>query len=186
MNNEKNTDQDPGSTSDQRERVRRPKDRLPPQLEPWYGFLLILGEILTWGSAAVLAGTCLGLIFGTPIKFQSACWIYIPGALFLVGLYMVRLIRHDLRVHEVRLVHRSEAEALFSEAEGLLQTNTDDKGYDPQHQRLKKLIDKRADEGPETWTEYRVLAVEQAMIDLLPTEDLVARTRSRLETLNDY
>ena len=147
---------------------------------------VVLGESIVYLTAIFLVITCLSLAFKNPIDLASPCWIYVPGVLFLAGLYMVRYLRYPFRVHEARLVDRSEAEALFLGAEYYLKSNKKPPLDKDSENTLQNLITNRRTEGPSSWTEYRVLAVEQAMIRILPVEDLIARTYVRLDDLKEY
>ena len=117
---------------------------------------------------------------------MCACWIYIPGVLFLLGLYTVRFLLHPFREHEVRLVDRTEAEALFEAGEYLLQKQKGQPSDAENRKALLALIKSRRAEGVSTWTEYKVLPVEQAAVSLLPVVDLVARAYARLDDLKEY
>ena len=166
-------------------------DRLPPQWVWWRIILVGVGELLVYGSVLILAATCLNLLFKNPLGLKCTCWIYVPGTLLLVGLCMVRLLRHPFRVHEARLVDRTEAEALFDGGKDLLKAaeggqHSSSNGNKDRDAALRKLIKRRIDDGPSTWTEYRVLPIEQGVVRLLSVEDLIARAYARLDDLREY
>ncbi len=149
-------------------------DRLPPEWTWWQRDLVILGELLVYGTGIAFAAICLSLLFENPLQLKCECWLYVLGILFLVGLYMVRLLRHPFRVHEERLVDRTEVEALFKQA-------SPDAG-----KNLRKLIKCLEHEGPSTWTEYRILPVEQDALKRLSAKDLIAKAHARLDDLKEY
>ena len=159
-------------------------DRLPPEWVWWRQWLLVLGEVLVYGSGLSLAVTCVNLMFNNPLHLDCECWIYVPGVFFLIGLYMVRLLRHPFRVHETRLVDRAEAEALFQWAENIPEQSQVPKtatknGLFSQISSLRRA-------GPSTWIEYRILPIEQAALEWLFRDDLVARAFARLDDLKEY
>ena len=137
-------------------------------------------------SSIALLGTCISLLFDNPAGLKCACWIYVPGVLFLLGLYTVRFLLHPFREHEVRLVDRTEAEALFEAGKYVLQKQHGRHRDAESRKALLTLIESRRAEGAGTWTEYRVLPVEQAAVSLLPVDDLVARAYARLDDLKEY
>ncbi len=171
--------------------LERHLDRLPPEWVWWRIGLVGIGEMLVYGSALILAATCLNLLFKNPVGLKCTCWIYVPGALLLIGLCMVRLLRYPFRVHEARLVDRTEAEALFDGGKDLLKASeggqhSSSNGDKDRDTALRKLIECRIADGPSTWTEYRVLPVEQGAVRLLSVEDLIARANARLDDLREY
>ena len=167
-----------------KETPERHRDRLPPGWEWWRLLLVILGELLVWGSSLFLVVTCLNLIIGNPLCLTCECWFYLPGFLFLVGLCAVRCLRHSIRVHEARLVDRTEVEALFHWAESVQDAN--EETSPAPNDALRELIDFLRTAGPSTWTEYRVLPIEQCALERLHADDLIARANARLEDLREY
>lgn len=159
---------------------------MPPAWEWWRYLFVSIGEGLIYSSALFLAYTCLKFTFQNPFGLESSCWIYVPGILFLFGLYMVRFLRHPFHVHEARLVDRTEVEALLAGANHLLQSADETPHNNHAEKVLHDLIDNKDGKDPSTWTEYRVLSIEQAMVKLLQVEDLIARTFARLEDLKEY
>ena len=99
---------------------------------------------------------------------------------------MVRLLRHPFRVHEERLVDRTEAEALFDGAQYAIEENRRLEPDNEEHKALSELIKCRLSQGPSTWTEYRILSVEQGVVRLQPINDLIARAYVRLDDLKEY
>ena len=168
------------------QRSERHKDRLPPEWVWWRVGLVLVGEALVYGPGLLLTAVCLNLIFKNPLGLECACWIYLPGVLFLIGLYMVRLLRHPFRVHEERLVDRTEAEALFDGGRYAIEENRKLYPDNEEHKALSELIECRLSQGPSTWTEYRILPVEQGVVRLLPINDLIARAYVRLDDLKEY
>lgn len=162
----------------------RHRDRLPPEWEAWRVLLVVLGEALVWVLGPLLAAICLNLVFGNPLSLTGEGWIYPLGFLFLIGLCAVRYLRHSFQVHELRLVDRTEVEALFQWAKPA--TDANKKTPSTTSDALRKLIDCLMEEGPSTWTEYRVLPVEQGALELLHADDLIARAYARIEDLKEY
>ncbi len=162
----------------------RHRDRLPPGWEWWRYLLVGLSEALVWIPGLLIVAVCLNLLFGNFLALTCECWIYVPGFLFLIGLCAVRYLRHSIGVHEARLVDRTEVEALFQWAESALDTN--EEAPPARRDALRQLIDCLREAGPSTWTEYRVLPVEQGALECLHADDLIARARARLEDLKEY
>ena len=162
----------------------RQRDRLPPEWEAWRVLLVALGEALVWVLGPFLVVICLNLVFGNPLSLKGEVWIYLPGFLFLVGLCSVRYLRHSFQVHELRLVDRTEVEALFQWAKP--PNGANEETPSATSDALRQLINCLIDEGPSTWTEYRVLPVEQGALELLHADDLIARAYARIEDLKEY
>ena len=75
---------------------------------------------------------------------------------------------------------------MFEAGEYLLQKQNGRPSDAESRKALLALINSRRAEGVGTWTEYRVLPVEQAAVSLLPVNDLVARAYARLDDLKEY
>ena len=90
------------------------------------------------------------------------------------------------RVHEERLVDRTEAEALFDGGRHAAEEYRKSNPEKGEHEELTKLIKCRISQGPSTWTEYRILPVEQGIVELQSISDLIARASVRLDDLKEY
>jgi hypothetical protein len=93
------------------------------------------------------------------------------------------------------LEDRSEVEALMVEGRGvrlhsweLSKESQHNRPQDFEHLkgRLFKEIERLERKGPHAWTEYQVVPLFQMLVDFLPPEDVIARTRTLLAELEDY
>ena len=166
-----------------------PEDKLPPELTKWRWYLLSLARAVMVGGVLYIIYICVN-IFREPnaIPEWTYC-LYLALGGFLSGLVSDFFIRHKMRVHESRKEDRSEIEALIQEAKNVQPRSTDPEGATDTSP--KKIIEEEVrrlteDVGPEGWTEFQILTLDQLLIDFLPLEDLKARARSSLDDLKEY
>lgn len=118
-------------------------------------------------------------IFGTHIAF----------GFILTVLLIDRLIRHELNIHKARLVDRSEVDAIIVEAktvEPRLKDPERPEDYEHKKQDLLEEVQRLEKLGPNGWTEYQILSLNQMLIDFLKLDDLKVLAASRLADLEEY
>ncbi|MCZ6672441.1 MAG: hypothetical protein O7C75_05810 [Verrucomicrobia bacterium] len=169
----------------------RPKDRFPPELSgrqkafKWF----------VYGAALVAVLVVIDqLFFNKPLIFpfvsSCPCWVYIALGVFLINLYHICYFHHRSLVHEARLVDRSVVEGMIRDAKSAEPRLTEPAEKPDDFERKKAELIEEVDglrtRGPETWTEYQVLLLDQKLIDFMKVDDLRAYAHSSLNTLSDY
>ena len=115
------------------------------------------------------------------------CWAYAGLAVAVIVLILDTYIYHEFRVHDARLADASEVRALFSEARSVeIPEFSDPNEYLQKHDHLREEVAILTELEEAGWTEYRVLPLDQMLVDFLKIDDLVSRARSRLTVLEDF
>ncbi len=160
------------------------QDPFPPKLLWWHW--IVLGFIYTFGVLALLYLIdqfyflkCPFSIFGTHVAF----------GLILTVLLIDRLIRHKLNIHKARLVDHSEVDVTIVEAktvEPRLKDQEKPDDYERKKQDLMKEVQRLEKLGPNGWSEYQILSLNQMLIDFLKLDDLKVFAESSLADLEEY
>lgn len=159
-------------------------DPFPPELSRWQLIALVITYIFGLLALIYLADQFYFLklpfsIFGTHIAF----------GFILTVLLIDRLIRHELNIHKARLVDRSEVDAIIVEAktvEPRLKDPERPEDYEHKKQDLLEEVQRLEKLGPNGWTEYQILSLNQMLIDFLKLDDLKVLAASRLADLEEY
>ena len=180
-----------GEPESTRRRNISPEDKLPPELTVCREGILWVARVLMWAGVLYLVYVCIQIFWNPAAVPQCVCWLYLAPAGFLSGLVTEFVIRHKRRVHEKRKEDRSEIQAIIQEAINIQPrlTEPDERpaGFAEKRRQVEKEVKRLTDDvGPEGWTEFQVLTLDQLLIDFLPLEDLKARARSSLDELKEY
>ena len=181
---------DKGKPEGIRRRDIRLEDKLPPELTKSLRFFLCFGRAAMAVGVVYIIYICVQMLMDPTAIPKCTYCTSLALAGFLSGLVGEFFIRHRKRVHKARKEDRSSIEALIQEAK-----NIQPRLIDPE--RPRNLADKRKQIenevrrlteklGPEGWTEFQVLTLNQLLIDFLPLEDLKARARTSLDELKEY
>jgi len=121
---------------------------------------------------------------------SSNCGAYIAFSVLLVAFLIDRVIRHKFFLHEERREDPSEIYALFVEVDTVERRLTvpeeRPKDYAQKEKQLKGEMGQLKDFGELGWTEYRVLSLNQMLVDFLKIDQLIMRAQSSLEDLQEY
>ena len=182
---------DKGEPESIRRRNISPEDKLPPELTVWRKRILWVARVVMGVGVFYLVYVCIQMFWNPAAVPECICWFYLAPAVFLSGLVTEFVIRHKRRVHEKRKEDRSEIQALIQEAKNIQPrlTEPDERpaGFDEKRGQVEGEVKRLTDDvGPEGWTEFQVLTLDQLLIDFLPLEDLKARARSSLDELKEY
>ena len=173
------------SVYDNNDGSRRPEDRFPPKFVWWKK--VVLGFIYVAQIAALIVVVDQ---FWFQILPSCTCGAYIGFGALLVGLFLDRYLRHKMREHRSRLTDPSEVYLLFCEVDTVEPRLTDpvkpDDNYDKKVQLLKDEVNRLKNLGPEGWTEYQVLCLDQMLVDFFKVDDLQAQAQIVLAELGDY
>ena len=169
----------------------RPKDRFPPELSgrqkafKWFAYGAALVAVLVVIDQQFFKKP---LIF--PFVSSCPCLVYIALGIFLISLFLICYFHHDSLVHEARLADRSVVEGMIRDAKSaeprLTKPAVKPDDFDRKKAELIEEVDGLRTRGPETWTEYQVLLLDQKLIDFMKVDDLRAYAHSSLNTLSDY
>ncbi|MCH8844976.1 MAG: hypothetical protein IID61_18615 [SAR324 cluster bacterium] len=167
----------------------RPQDRLPPEL-PWYKTFILWVARIGFVALLLYIGFLWVAAFTAPVLIPvCVCWTYFALFLILMCLIIDRTLLHDLRVHDGRLVDRSEVEGTFVEAESVEKRMTSPdrpENFDTKFQNLENEVFRLKKIKPKAWTEYQILSLNQMIVDFLKVDELIARAKSSLGWLEDY
>ena len=181
---------DEGKPEGSRRRDIALEDKLPPELTKWRYFFLCLGRAAMAVGVLYIIYICVQMLLDPNAVLKCTYCTSLALAAFLSGLVAEFFVRHKERVHKARKEDRSTVEALIQQAKNIQPRLTNPV-------RPKSLADKRKQIenearrlteklGPEGWTEFQVLTLDQLLIDFLPLEDLKARARTSLDELKEY
>ena len=159
-------------------------DSFPPELLRWQKIVTVITYVFGVLALIYLADQFYSLklpfsIFGTHIAF----------GFILTVLLIDRMIRHKLNIHKARLVDRSEVDAIIVEAktvEPRLKDPERPDDYKHKRQDLLEEVQRLEKLGPNGWTEYQILSLNQMLIDFLKLDDLKVLAESRLADLEEY
>lgn len=130
------------------------------------------------------------MIFQNPQRLPSCiCWPYIGFGAVLAGLFVDRFLRNERSLHEARLEDRSVVEALIVQARNVTPRLPDSEkpdNYEQKMLQLSKEVDNLEALGPEGWTEFQILSLDQMLVEFLKLDDLKAISDSSLGDLEDY
>lgn len=170
--------------------TKRRRDRLPPELGPWRrGFRV--GSDIAAPFLVLFVATQLSLTpnsaFGA--ELSSITLTYIASGVAILALIVSLYLRYDQMGHEARLEDRSEVEAKIAEAyaiEPWLAGPRKDEGDEPEHTHLVAMVKDLEKLRQEAWTEFQVLPLDKALVDLLDLNALKARAVTTLAYLEEY
>ena len=194
-------EQTPGSNNEggshSQHRKILPEDRFPPELSVPEHIVLWTARIFMLLALCYLGYICLNLLLDTSVPQNCIVCTYIALSVILIGLVTDRLLLHKKLVHKARTEDRSEIEALIQEANNVQQiqeannvqqNENNNQNVTPndynilQHEILRLTVIL----GPEAWTDYQTLTINQLLVKFLSIEDLKARARSNLVELEEY
>lgn len=160
--------------------------RFPPELSPLQKTGYLLALTLSLPSLAYLVDAlCTCVLSVHPIN----C-LYIALAFLPLVVFADRYLRQNVLVHRRRLDDRSEVYALLREAETVEKRNEKDPElpteYPTKHENMMDEVGRLRTMGSESWTEYKILTLNQMLVDFLKIEDLKQRARSSLADLEEY
>ena len=186
--NEQTPDSNNEGGSHSRHRKILPENRLPPELSVPEHIVLWTARIFMLLALCYLGYFCLKLLLDTSVPQNCIFCTYIALSVILIGLVTDRLLLHKKLVHKARTEDRSEIEALIQEANNVQQNENNNQNVTPndydilQHEirRLTEIL------GPEAWTDYQTLTINQLLVKFLSIEDLKARALSNLVELEEY
>lgn len=122
--------------------------------------------------------------------FGPCIWgTYVTFTIILLILIINRLIKYRINEHKARLEDRSEVEAILVEADTVeprIFGPEKPDNYADKKKQLKMEVDRLNEIGPDGWTEYQVLSINQLLVDFLKEGELKARAMSSLEDLQEY
>lgn len=186
---------DEQSNTDKREKIKKSEERFPPELTKcdWWVIIIPCYAISFILAGYILAQTRMFLFFGRQFSFPDIYLSYAAFAVILVSLLIIRYTVHKINENKCRRVDPSEVQAMFTEertVEPRLITKKDKTKkpdeYDKKKNELSDEVKRLEELGNKGWTEYRVLSLDQMLIDFLKIDDLIARARSRLTELGEY
>ena len=186
--NEQTPDSNNEGGSHSRPRKILPEDRFPPELSVLEHFVLWTARIFMLLALCYLGYICLKLLLDTPVPQNCIFCTYIALSVILIGLVTDRLLLHKNLVHKARTEDRSEIEALIQEANNVQQNENSNQNVTPKDYDILQNETLRLTEilGPEAWTDYQTLTINQLLVKFLSIEDLKARARSNLVELEEY
>jgi hypothetical protein len=162
------------------------RPELPPELHLWQYGIIWMSWIISFIALVFTVGA---LCFH---KFDyDPCWSYFALCCIPVTTGLHLFIRRHLILHKSRLEDPSIVEALFTEVDGACPRLTDG-GIDlpkPYEAKIQQLVSEKvrlAEMGELAWTEYEILPINQMLVDYLKPDDLISRSQSTLEDLEDY
>ena len=172
-------------------------NQLPPELSCFEKWVCRVARTCMVLAVCFLGYVCFQFLRDTTAVPNCSCWTYIALSGFLIGLVTERWLLHDRRVHETRTADQSEIKALIQEAINVqprlrIQSENGQQEERPKDfEKLKEQVDEEVQRltqelGPDAWTDYQILPLDQLLIDFLPIEDLKARARSSLVDLEEY
>ena len=158
------------------------KDKSPFQWK-WPHVTAVLVGI----AGLLLAAT--QLCFDSPVLWPARCLAYLGLALGLAGFALAIYFRHETRVHQDRLEDKSVVKASIVEATTVEPRLLDQSRLEEIEEKKNKVdreIERLQTIGAKYWTEYEVLSLSQMMVDFLSPQDLIARTNSVMDELDEY
>lgn len=165
------------------------EEPFPPKLKWWQKYIVLPFIILLLILALLYLADqlCFGIL---PPCISSICCTYIAFTIVLAILIIDCHIHHDLIVHKKRLEDISEIEAMFVEARTVEPTEKgpmfDRNYFDQKKTELLGEVRYLKERGNRTWTEYKVLSLNQMLMEFLEVDELKVRARSSLAELEDY
>lgn len=170
--------------------TKRRRDRLPPELEPWQRGLRVGSDIAALVSVLFVV-TQLSLtpisVFGA--ELSSTGLTYVASGVAILAFILSQYLRYDQLGHDARLEDRSQVEAKIAEAyaiEPWLGGPRSDDEYKSEHAHLVGVVRDLEKLGQESWTEFQVLPLDKALVDLLEVNPLKARAITTLAYLEEY
>ena len=170
--------------------TKRRRDRLPPELEPWKRGLRVGSDIAGLLSVLfVVAQLSLTPISVFGAELSSTTLTYIASGVAILALILSLYLRYNELGHDARLEDRNEVEAKIAEAYALepwLAGPRKDEGYEPKHAHLVAMVKDLEKLRHEAWTEFQVLPLDKALVDLLNVNSLKARALTTLAYLEEF
>lgn len=162
-----------------------------PPVETWQVFAVIWSNRIAGSLTLPLVAE--QLLFRQPYILNSCtCWYYAALFFLVFTIFLDRYVRHRFVVHRARLEDRSEVVGSIIEAETVeARLAKNDAILKPDNYAKKKDdLDKEVNRlkvlGPNGWTEYQVLSLNQMLVDFLKVDDLIQRAQLTLADLDDW
>ena len=168
--------------------------KFPPKLSPCQIAILTASYTLVFLGAIV---TITELCFQTPVPvndifpflnlIDTTCSSYVGIGFVLTGIIVDRIIRHDTRLHKLRLEDISVVKSIIITAKTFDSRNSSSGiDFEEKKKQLSEEVSRLINLTDQGWTEYQILPIQKMLVDFRSNDELIADARSALAELKDY
>ena len=167
------------------DRLERSRDSYSPKLTKPRWVFLVISILFLLAALIYLLGQFCSFYF-----VPRVCVTYFVLGVLLTIIIFLCLLRHEFTAHEARLVDPSIVEATIVEAETveprLKEPVKKPDNYEKKEKDLKDEVRALREIGKDGWSEYRVLSLNQMLVDFLEVDELISSARLSLTEVEDY
>lgn len=164
----------------------------PPKLSPCHKRILGVCYVLGFLGAII---AIIELCFQEPILsyfnlIDTTCLSYVGIGFALAGIIVDRIIRHDTRLHKLRLEDISVVKSIIIDAKTIDSKNSSPgirlEDFEEKKKQLSEEVSRLIDLTEQGWTEYQILPIQKMIVDFRCNDELITSAQSTLADLQEY